>query len=86
LQHLQGTRRYLVSLNSDHRIDPDAVISSFRYAHPIFDTAAIQAQARFDEIDGLNRIHFCGAYWGHGFHEDGITSGLRACERVGSAR
>jgi predicted NAD/FAD-binding protein len=86
LQHLQGTRRYLVSLNSDHRIDPDAVISSFRYAHPIFDTAAIQAQDRFDEIDGLNRTHFCGAYWGHGFHEDGITSGLRACERVGSAR
>lgn len=86
LQHLRGARRYLVSLNSDHRIDPDAVISSFRYAHPVFDTAAVQAQARFDEIDGVNKTHFCGAYWGHGFHEDGITSGLRVCQRIGSVR
>lgn len=84
LQRLRGARRYLVSLNSDHRIDPNAIISSFRYAHPVFDTAAIAAQARFDEIDGHDNTHFCGAYWGHGFHEDGVTSGLRVCERIGS--
>ncbi len=82
LQHLSGRHRYLVSLNSDDSIDPDTVIESFDYAHPVFDQAAIAAQARFEEIDGEG-IHFCGAWWGHGFHEDGISSGIRVCERIG---
>ena len=83
LQRLPGSRRYLVSLNSEHRIDPDTVLGSFRYAHPVFDGPAIEAQRRFEEIDGLDRVHFCGAYWGYGFHEDGIASALRVCERLG---
>lgn len=85
LQHLPGARRYLVSLNSDEHIDPSQVLQRFEYAHPFFDTAAVAAQSRFDEIDGADRIHFCGAWWGHGFHEDGIRSGLRVCERIGVA-
>ena len=72
-----------MSLNSEHRIDPDTVLGSFRYAHPVFDGPAIEAQRRFEEIDGLDRVHFCGAYWGYGFHEDGIASALRVCERLG---
>lgn len=83
LQKLPGSRRYLVSLNSDHRIDPDTVLATFDYAHPIFDGAAIGAQRRFADIDGVDGVHFCGAYWGHGFHEDGIASALRVCERLG---
>jgi predicted NAD/FAD-binding protein len=59
------------------------VISSFDYAHPVFDAPAIAAQQRFDEIDGVGGVHFCGAWWGYGFHEDGIASGLRVCERIG---
>jgi predicted NAD/FAD-binding protein len=85
LQHLPGARRYLVSLNSDHRIEPGSVIASFTYSHPVFDGPAIAAQRRFDEIDGISGTHFCGAYWGYGFHEDGITSALRVCERLGVA-
>lgn len=83
LQHLPGARRYLVSLNSDHRIDPDSVLASFTYSHPVFDGPAIAAQRRFAEIDGSDGTHFCGAYWGYGFHEDGIASALRVCERLG---
>lgn len=83
LQHLPGARRYLVSLNSDHRIDPDSALASFNYSHPVFNAAAIEAQGRFEEIDGIRATHFCGAYWGHGFHEDGIASALRVCERLG---
>jgi len=83
LQRLPGAQRYLVSLNSDDRIDPARVIRSFTYAHPVFDGPAIAAQRRFDEIDGVIGTHFCGAYWGYGFHEDGITSALRVCERLG---
>jgi predicted NAD/FAD-binding protein len=83
LQRLEGSKRYLVSLNSDHRIDPDSVLASFEYAHPVFDGPAIRAQQRFEEIDGVGRTHFCGAYWSYGFHEDGMASGLRVCRRLG---
>jgi predicted NAD/FAD-binding protein len=83
LQRLPGDRRYLVSLNSNHRIDPASVLASFSYSHPVFDAAAIEAQGRFEEIDGIQATHFCGAYWGYGFHEDGITSALRVCDRLG---
>ena len=83
LQHLPGRRRYLVSLNSDDHIDPSTVIRSSEFAHPVFDGDAVDAQRRFDEIDGLDRVHFCGAWWGYGFHEDGMASGLRVCHRIG---
>jgi predicted NAD/FAD-binding protein len=83
LQRLPVERRYLVTLNSDDSIDPARVVASFDYDHPVFDIPAIDAQSRFDEIDGIDRVHFCGAWWGHGFHEDGIRSALRVCERIG---
>jgi predicted NAD/FAD-binding protein len=83
LQRLPGRERYLVSLNSDEHIDPDRVVASFDYAHPFFDHGAVSAQARFDDIDGVDHVHYCGAWWGHGFHEDGMASGLRVCARLG---
>lgn len=83
LQHLPGAERYLVSLNSDDHIDPARVITSIEYAHPVFDGDAIDAQRRFDEIDGVDRVHYCGAWWGYGFHEDGMVSALRVCHRIG---
>jgi predicted NAD/FAD-binding protein len=83
LQHLPGSRRYLVSLNSDEYIDPTAMLATIDYAHPVFDRPAIEAQRNFAAIDGVGGIHFCGAWWGHGFHEDGITSALRVCDRLG---
>ena len=82
LQHLPGARRYLVSLNSDAHIDPAAVLQTFDYSHPVFDGPAIRAQQRFDEIDGVDGFHFCGAWWGYGFHEDGIASARRVCRRI----
>jgi uncharacterized protein len=83
LQHLPGSRRYLVSLNSDAFIDPASVLATIDYAHPVFDRAAIEAQRCFETISGIGGVHFCGAWWGHGFHEDGIASALRVCERLG---
>lgn len=85
LQHLPGERRYLVSLNSDAYIDPSLIIEQIDYAHPVFDGPAIDAQQRFDEIDGVDGVHYCGAWWGYGFHEDGMVSALRVCERIGAA-
>lgn len=83
LQRLPGSHRYLVTLNGEDLIDPSSVIAEFAYAHPVFDHQAIVAQSRFEEIDGVLGTHFCGAWWGYGFHEDGVTSALRVCERLG---
>ena len=59
------------------------MIRTISYAHPVFTPAGVRAQARAGEISGANRTHFCGAYWGWGFHEDGVLSGLRVAEHFG---
>lgn len=82
LQGLPGSRRYLVSLNSADAIDPDTVLGTFAYTHPMFDAGAVAAQARHAEIDGVDRVSYCGAYWRYGFHEDGIASALASCGRL----
>jgi len=74
---------YLVTLNRNHEIDPDKVIESFRYAHPVFTMDGVAAQARHQEISGHQRTHYCGAYWFNGFHEDGVNSGLRVAKQFG---
>ncbi len=71
---------FCVSLNNRERIDPNKVIKTFNYAHPIFSLAGQQAKSRFAEINGQLHTYFCGAYWFNGFHEDGVQSALRACQ------
>ena len=80
LQRLQTAHTYLVTLNQ--KIDDDYVIDEFHYSHPVFNTAMIEAQKRWHEISGVDRIHYCGAYWFNGFHEDGVKSGLRVREMI----
>ncbi len=82
LQSLRSPEPFLVTLNRSDRIDPDKVLRRLTYDHPLFDLAAIEAQARWSEISGVGRTHYCGAYWGYGFHEDGVKSGLRVCEAL----
>jgi predicted NAD/FAD-binding protein len=84
LQSLRAEREFCVTLNHTEEIDPARVIRTIRYAHPVHTAAGVQAQARVAEINGRNRTHFCGAYWGWGFHEDGVVSGLRVGERFGA--
>jgi uncharacterized protein len=83
LQRLNADRRFLVTLNRSEDIRHEAKIHSTVYAHPVYTVEAVRAQARWGEISGWDRTHYCGAYWGWGFHEDGVVSALRACERVG---
>jgi predicted NAD/FAD-binding protein len=61
-------------------VAPERVLGRYRYEHPLFDAAAIAAQARHAEIDGARNTYFCGAYWRNGFHEDGVVSALAAVE------
>lgn len=80
LQRLNTRTPLLVSLNLSDRIADDRVIRELTYEHPVFTREAVAAQARHAEIDGLDRAYFCGAYWGFGFHEDGVVSALAALE------
>ena len=85
LQGLEAKDQYLVTLNRSSDIDPRAVLRTIRYHHPVFSRAAVLAQRRHGEISGPNRTHFCGAYWGFGFHEDGVNSGLAVARHFGKA-
>jgi predicted NAD/FAD-binding protein len=84
LQSLQAEREFLVTLNRTEEIDPAQVIRTISYSHPVYTAAGVKAQTRLKEISGQNRTHFCGAYWGWGFHEDGVVSALRVGERFGA--
>jgi len=84
LQSLRAEREFCVTLNHSERIDPARIIRRISYAHPVYTEAGVRAQARVHEIDGRNRTHFCGAYWGWGFHEDGVVSALRVGGRFGA--
>ena len=80
-QRLEKKHTYLVTLNQD--IAEDKVLARFSYAHPFYDNSVIEAQKKWDRISGVDRIHYCGAYWFNGFHEDGVKSALRACQSLG---
>jgi predicted NAD/FAD-binding protein len=75
----------LVSLNPIHEPAPDSVIAAFDYTHPQYDQASITAQRRLPEIQGVDRLWFAGAHWGHGFHEDGLRSGMAVAAGLGVA-
>ncbi len=84
LQRLRADRDFCVTLNRTEAIDPAKIIRTIPYSHPVFTPAGVAAQARHAEISGLEtRTHYCGAYWGWGFHEDGVRSALRACVPFG---
>lgn len=76
LQSIPSATPVLVTLNRDDEIDPEKVVRRFTYDHPVFDADALAAQRRRPEIQGVGGVWFCGAYWGSGFHEDGVKSGL----------
>ncbi len=85
LQGLHSPETFCVTLNHDSAIDPNRVLARLRYQHPLFTPAAVAAQARHADINGVQRTWYCGAYWGNGFHEDGVVSALRVIEHLGTA-
>jgi predicted NAD/FAD-binding protein len=82
LQRLRAEREYLLTLNRSDEINPAKVLRRFQYDHPVYTAEGVAAQSRHAEISGARRTHYCGAYWGWGFHEDGVVSALRACEGI----
>ena len=86
LQSLRSDRQWCVTLNRTEAIDPAAIVRTIQYSHPVYTIEGARAQERVAEISGgRGRTHFCGAYWGWGFHEDGVVSGLRVARELGVA-
>ena len=86
LQSLRADREFCLTLNRTAAIDPERIIRTIQYAHPVYTPGGVAAQSRHHEISGRNRTHYCGAYWGWGFHEDGAKSGLRVVREIGTRR
>jgi predicted NAD/FAD-binding protein len=76
LQRLQSRHTICVTLNDEASIDPGRVLRRFQYDHPVFTVRRAMAQVRHRELINVNRTSYCGAYWGNGFHEDGVVSAL----------
>jgi len=77
LQHIDSQQTYVVTLNDDARIAPEAIIQRIQYQHPVFTRESVMSQSRQAELN-RGRTYFCGAYWRNGFHEDGVVSALNA--------
>ncbi len=86
LQSLRAEEEFCVTLNRTATIEPERIIRTIDYSHPVYTPAGIAAQSRHEEISGRNRTHYCGAYWGWGFHEDGVNSALRVAREIGARR
>ncbi|MFN4277520.1 MAG: NAD(P)/FAD-dependent oxidoreductase [Ferrovibrio sp.] len=84
LQSLDDSRPLFVTMNPVQPPPRGRVFAEFDYEHPLFDQAAIAAQARLHEIQGKDRLWFCGAWCRYGFHEDGFTAGLTVARQIGA--
>ena len=82
LQGIKSDVEFCVTLNATNKIDPQKILGQYEYAHPVFSQAAMQAQEKWENINGVNRTWFCGAYWFNGFHEDGVNSALRVVKAM----
>ena len=84
LQSIPTKTPLLVTLNPSIPPLPETVFNSFAYTHPVFDADAMKAQRELWTLQGVQNTWFCGAYWGYGFHEDGLQSGLAVAEALGA--
>lgn len=83
LQSLNASKTYCVTINDCDLVDKDKIIKKINYEHPLFTKDTIESQNNKNLINGVNNTYFCGAYWGNGFHEDGVNSALDVCKHFG---
>ncbi len=83
LQSINCPKPLVVTLNRSAAIDPDSILRRMSYHHPIYTRASVAAQTRRHEINGQRNSWFCGAYWGWGFHEDGMRSAVDVVRALG---
>ncbi|MGD8256478.1 MAG: FAD-dependent oxidoreductase [Desulfobacterales bacterium] len=83
LQSIGAPEEFCVSLNLAKAIDPVKIHRKFIYHHPVYNPESLTARQSHDQINGVNRTYFAGAYWGYGFHEDGVRSALDVTKHFG---
>ena len=83
LQGLRSPEPFVVTLNRSEAIDPAKVLRRLHYQHPVYNAVSVAAQRRKDRIQGRNHTWFAGAYWGWGFHEDGMRSAVDVAAGLG---
>ena len=83
LQRLGLAGPLCLTLNPNCDIDASKVLGRFDFEHPVFSLESVRSQQRFDQINGRRGVSFCGAYWGYGFHEDGVNSALAVTRPFG---
>ncbi len=86
LQSIPGETQYFVTLNPPRPPAPGTLLHTEHYAHPLFDGRALKAQRQLWRLQGQRRTWFCGAWFGSGFHEDGLQAGLAVAEALGGVR
>jgi hypothetical protein len=86
LQSIESQKPLFVTLNPEQPPAPEHFIQLEMYEHPIFDTPAMAAQRRLWSLQGQRNTWFCGSYFGSGFHEDGLQSGLAVAEALAGVR
>jgi len=85
LQGLDAPEQFCVTLNRSEAINSQTIIQRMTYHHPVYTPQTLAAQRKWAQVNGVNRTYFCGAYWGYGFHEDGVKSALAVCAQFGRA-
>jgi predicted NAD/FAD-binding protein len=86
LQSIPGETQYFVTLNPPRPPATGTLLYTKHYAHPLFDGRALKAQRQLWRLQGVRRTWFCGAWFGSGFHEDGLQAGLAVAEALGGVR
>ena len=86
LQSLAPDNPLFVTLNPVREPDPTKIIQEFNYSHPYFNASALATQKELWALQGRRRTWYCGSYFGYGFHEDALQSGLSVAEQMGGIR
>jgi len=84
LQSIESSEPLIVSLNRSQQISPERILRRMTYRHPVQTLASATARRRKTEIQGKRGIWFAGAYWGYGFHEDGLRSAIEIADALGA--
>jgi predicted NAD/FAD-binding protein len=86
LQAIDSPVPYCITLNDDGRIAPQAILRRIPYEHPVYTPATVRAQQQLEDMNGRQHTYYCGAYLGHGFHEDGVNAGLGVVRSLAAGR
>ena len=82
LQNLKTQKDYFLTLNPIANIDKSKIIKKVEFTHPFYDMKTVKAQKYLSELQGVNNSWFCGSYFGYGFHEDGLNSGIDVSNKL----